>query len=1705
MKSLSQKLSIKRDLRMKMKEIIDGLFYENTNYATPDQATNQASSLVSLSTDLYTDSKRFIYELLQNADDSAELGNTVKVWIKIFGNSLVVAHSGREFSPRDIRGICNVNNGTKKEDSSKTGYKGIGFKSVFGQSDKVTIFTGNEFFRFDASYPFDWIWDGTKDEWEVKSDREFVNPWQITPIYTEVREGVLKPIELYLNTTKANVATIIELNDKVDALLALKELSEDVNMYLFLKNISSIDFDIHERNHLEIDRSENDRIVLKDSQSGQTKWLISSIMLHVPSELKVALQEERNIPDKLLNAETIELTLAAKIGTDGIIKLSQNERRIYSYLPTEETKYSLPVLVNTSFLTNANREHLHADSKWNQWLFKCISVEIFKWIARLVEAEYQYQAYKLIPDKLNPDELGTQFNKGRQEAIETVAFVREKPKSLVKIKDSIIDFTFLSKKSFIGEKAIKSFIDSSESTEKESTKVFIENTGFGYELKALGASAFEWQSLSKFVQSEHFINTHSIENNIEFIKHLRDLSEKESVEYITIEKLKKLPFIWDHKSTLNPPYNIYFPTSNDENWNSQDSELSFIHQRLQDWLSTEIDIRLWLGNLGVVEKTDISFITKTIIPNAETYITEENAVKTMHDLFSLYKKGDLAADLLSSLSNLKLMTTQGSLLKANECFLSNIYLPRLEIEGVLNKDIFVSDVYLTIKADKDEWKRFFKLLGVQDGINSLISEGKISRSELVTQGYLNGYFDGSDKKFKPWENTFTADTYSKISTLKYINDSIDNYQFSLQFWRDIVENCSTTVLISSPIAFWGNSGRPGRTSGDEVGSYISWFIKNLKCIPVATQECESSDKVLLNTEEMKEIVGNYLPIFDGVQLTPNWLSFFDFKTSLEITDYLKLLKAISKDTNEKGVIKKSNIKRVQSVYKVLLSQCVNWNEQELEQVEEWAKSSQLQNCNGIPVNCNSLKYFLDGNSNVFHDEFDFLELNAENKNNPNLKLFLNAFNIKVLKQSDFELIETTPVESSDLITKLENIIPYFKAWTINECSDDATKENIAKLDDKLLQLEAIEANSLQIKYGDIDFIRNVNVHFDESKLYVTKPWNANRVLIELSDKLCNYFEFLGHDKKLDFLLRSEYSEINEHFKELCIEIPEHELLINEHRQILDDTIKKSLASKAIRSFEELEEKVEKKGISPDFFHISSSDYRRLKYVQGLISRAVKNIIQYLNSLPEYDCSNHYEIAKSIIGGITKNGKDVSIVARPSDNDEVLLYYTAEFDVLEYVDAELWCEDGKNTPQKITLGQFLKLTEINKIPVSRLAISSSEVSELCNKPKSLEHEFNAVPLAPFQVAKVIASFANTEGGTLVFGINEVTSNQSETVGLSSDYQISEIMVKAISFMSPKPEVIYDWVDSNAKRLFVIKTEKSKDTIFLGDEIYVRVESESKLKHEISPQAGKTLSKPSFEKTIALIIGIENYAPREQNQVPSVKYAENDARLFKQVLINELDVEEENIYLILNEKALQNSLQYDLKGLFHRLSSRDRLIFYYVGHGFHNGVTNYLSTYDMHPMNVDKTAISLRDILFDPLSESECNSAMIFIDACAQSFVCANSRNTLSNIDVDEIKLILSESNYLASYFSCQPGQSSYSCDNLKQGIWTYHLSQAMKGEKPEAILSEKYLTDRSLSDYLAKSVTLYVKDELGYVQNPKSIIDSDSENVLLEVLKGQAKA
>ena len=105
-----------------------------------------------------------------------------------------------------------------------------------------------------------------------------------------------------------------------------------------------------------------------------------------------------------------------------------------------------------------------------------------------------------------------------------------------------------------------------------------------------------------------------------------------------------------------------------------------------------------------------------------------------------------------------------------------------------------------------------------------------------------------------------------------------------------------------------------------------------------------------------------------------------------------------------------------------------------------------------------------------------------------------------------------------------------------------------------------------------------------------------------------------------------------------------------------------------------------------------------QYAQKKIERAKNNIIDYLQKHEDYDCSDLEELASTVLGGIKKKALDLFIVVRPSDNKQVIIYYTSEKDSLDYENAELWVENGKTIPHHLTLGKILKNTGITRIPV-----------------------------------------------------------------------------------------------------------------------------------------------------------------------------------------------------------------------------------------------------------------------------------------------------------------------------------------------------------------------------------------------------------------------
>lgn len=161
-----------------------------------------------LLTELYPDNAHFIYELLQNAEDA----EAEEVCFEVYSDRMVFRHNGkRVFTLKDVKGITNIGNSTKKEDHTKVGKFGIGFKSVFAFTDKPIIYS---------------------DEYNFEI------------------QDMLLPVRTMANTDRAKGETLFVFPFKGNASEVKKYISQierelqalDANTIMFLDNIKSVKY-----------------------------------------------------------------------------------------------------------------------------------------------------------------------------------------------------------------------------------------------------------------------------------------------------------------------------------------------------------------------------------------------------------------------------------------------------------------------------------------------------------------------------------------------------------------------------------------------------------------------------------------------------------------------------------------------------------------------------------------------------------------------------------------------------------------------------------------------------------------------------------------------------------------------------------------------------------------------------------------------------------------------------------------------------------------------------------------------------------------------------------------------------------------------------------------------------------------------------------------------------------------------------------------------------------------------------------------------------------------------------------------------------------------------------------------------------------------------------------------------------------------------
>lgn len=128
------------------------------------------------------------------------------------------------------------------------------------------------------------------------------------------------------------------------------------------------------------------------------------------------------------------------------------------------------------------------------------------------------------------------------------------------------------------------------------------------------------------------------------------------------------------------------------------------------------------------------------------------------------------------------------------------------------------------------------------------------------------------------------------------------------------------------------------------------------------------------------------------------------------------------------------------------------------------------------------------------------------------------------------------------------------------------------------------------------------------------------------------------------------------------------------------------------------------------------------------------------------------------------------------------------------------------------------------------INYKEIEALIKQREGAQLEFKAVLPPSRNIAQIVSSFANTDGGYLILGVSEAGA-KIEVHGLSRDFRANSITHKAIDLLNPQPNVKYEYVNYDDKDLFVIKVEKATNgPIEVEGKIYIRSGAITKLATE-----------------------------------------------------------------------------------------------------------------------------------------------------------------------------------------------------------------------------------------------------------------------------------
>ena len=324
-----------------------------------DNYPDLLNSLLSVGEDgLYSNSLRFIFELIQNVDDCDYRSSDdcrLDMRFDFNSNEIVLTYNEVGFTPFNVFAITGIAEAAKNVSASKNeiGEKGIGFKSVFGVAKSVLIRSGwfsFELYKENFTIP---VAAYKNNQYRTGTQMTLYVPGRAKEIYQQIRDQYCRKEALFSKNPILFLNKLTSLRLYYDSWRSMEfkvsrtALPDDGKIY----REDDIKIAVNLRDH----DNDMDRVTVEDiSCTRYTCPVVYSYEACKSRYGEKTLVGSSGGKAMLLQAVIPNLEDVEKVGNGGL----------YSFLPTQ-LAFTVPVVCHAPFKLDASREFVDPQDKEN--------------------------------------------------------------------------------------------------------------------------------------------------------------------------------------------------------------------------------------------------------------------------------------------------------------------------------------------------------------------------------------------------------------------------------------------------------------------------------------------------------------------------------------------------------------------------------------------------------------------------------------------------------------------------------------------------------------------------------------------------------------------------------------------------------------------------------------------------------------------------------------------------------------------------------------------------------------------------------------------------------------------------------------------------------------------------------------------------------------------------------------------------------------------------------------------------------------------------------------------------------------------------------------------------------------------------------------------------------------------------------------------